>query len=66
LCWQTVTSCPGNLWCDAAATQAELLWRVSDSFSLPVIERLPDGSYLSVLRPSRKKDGDPITVDFRG
>jgi hypothetical protein len=51
-----------RLWRDAAATGAHLLWRASDSFGLPVIERLPDGSYLSVLRAPRKKDGDPITV----
>jgi hypothetical protein len=48
-----------KLWRDAAATKA---WRVSDSFTLPVLERLPDGSYLSRLNPPRKKDGDPITV----
>src|SRR6266545_4363775 len=51
-----------KLWRDAAATKADLLWRVSDSFTLPVIKRLPDGSYLSRLNPPRKKDGDPITV----
>lgn len=51
-----------RLWRDAAASGAHLLWRVSDSFTLPVIERLPDGSYLSMLRPPRKRDGDPITV----
>lgn len=51
-----------RLWRDAAATGAELLWRVSDSFTLPVIGRLPDGSYLSRLKPPRKRDGDPITV----
>ena len=51
-----------KLWRDAAATQADLVWRVSDSFTLPVLERLPDGSYLSRLNPPRKKDGDPITV----
>jgi len=27
-----------------------------------VLERLSEGSYLSVLRPPRKKDGEPITV----
>src|SRR6266540_2700139 len=43
-------------------SKADLLWRVSDSFTLPVIKRLPDGSYLSRLNPPRKKDGDPITV----
>jgi hypothetical protein len=51
-----------KLWREAAATDAHLLWRVSDSFTLPVVERLPDGSYLSRLSPPRKKDGDPITV----
>ncbi len=51
-----------RLWRDAAATGADLLWRVSDSFTLPVVQRLPDGSYLSRLNPPRKKDGDPITV----
>lgn len=40
-----------KLWRDAAATRADLLWRVSDSFTLPVVERLADGSYLSVLNP---------------
>lgn len=51
-----------RLWSQAAATGADLLWRVSDSFTLPVVERLTDGSYLSVLRPPRKRDGAPITV----
>lgn len=51
-----------KLWRDAAATGADLLWRVSDSFTLPVIGRLADGSYLSRLKPARRKDGDPITV----
>lgn len=51
-----------RLWRDARATGAHLLWRASDSFTLPVIDRLPDGSYLSVLRPPRNRDGEPITV----
>lgn len=51
-----------NLWAQAASTGADLLWRVSDSFRLPIAQRLPDGSYLSRLRPPRKADGDPITV----
>jgi hypothetical protein len=51
-----------RLWREAATTGADLLWRVSDSFRLPVLTRLPDGSYLSRLNPPRKKDGDPITV----
>jgi hypothetical protein len=51
-----------RLWREAAATGADLLWRVSDSFGLPVVQRLDDGSYLSVLRPPRKRDGAPVTV----
>lgn len=33
----------------AAATGAQLLWRVKADLRLPLIEALPDGSYLSVL-----------------
>ncbi|MGH3300657.1 MAG: IS4 family transposase [Streptosporangiaceae bacterium] len=51
-----------GLWREAAATGAQLLWRVSASFALPVTKVLADGTYLSVLRPARKKDGDPVTV----
>ena len=38
-----------DLWRQAAATGAHLLWRAGASFSLPVIEVLSDGSYLSRL-----------------
>ena len=50
-CWE--------LWRDAAATGAELLWRIGASFSLPVDEVLPDGTYLSRLKAPRKlrRDG---------
>jgi len=50
-CWE--------LWHDAAATGAELLWRIGASFSLPVDEVLPDGTYLSRLKAprGRRKDG---------
>jgi len=51
-----------RLWRDAAATKAHLLWRASDSFRLPVTERLFDGSYLSQLNPPRKRDGKPVPV----
>lgn len=37
------------LWTAAASTGADLLWRVSASVDLPVVEVLPDGSYRSVL-----------------
>jgi hypothetical protein len=33
----------------AASARADLLWRVKSSLDLPVLEALPDGSYLSVL-----------------
>ena len=38
-----------ELWRDAAATGAALVWRMSASFPLPVDEVLADGSYLSRL-----------------
>ena len=36
-------------WQQAVATGAALLWRVSATLTLPVVEWLPDGSYRSVL-----------------
>ncbi len=36
-------------WNTAAATGAQLLWRVKADLRLPLIEALPDGSYTSVL-----------------
>ena len=48
-----------ELWQTAAATGADLLWRATNVFSLPVLQELPDGSYLShLIRKNRK----PITV----
>jgi hypothetical protein len=50
-----------QLWRDAAATGADLLWRCSSAVELPVIEPLDDGSYRSLLlhprseRPRRDK-----------
>jgi hypothetical protein len=38
-----------EFWDEAAATGAQLLWRVQSSLTLHVITELPDGSYLSVL-----------------
>jgi len=46
---------PGyDLWGQAAATGADLLWRVGSSFPLPVVTVLADGSYLSTLSPPKK------------
>lgn len=36
-----------DLWCKAAATGADLLWRVRKDLVLPVVEQLSDGSYLT-------------------
>ena len=42
------------LWQGAAATGAELLWRVKRDLRLPREARLADGSYLSTVYPSEK------------
>ena len=36
-------------WCTASGTGADLLWRVRADARLPVLQMLPDGSYLTVL-----------------
>ena len=51
-----------KLWAAAAATGAQLCWRMSASFTLPVLQVLPEGTYLSQLNPPRKRDGPPIQV----
>ena len=57
---------PGyDLWGQAAATGADLLWRAGSAFPLPVREVLADGTYLSELAPPRDKrrgGAGPITV----
>ena len=57
---------PGHdLWGQAAATGADLLWRVGSAFPLPVRTVLSDGTYLSVLAPpknKRRSGAQPITV----
>jgi hypothetical protein len=47
------------LWNAAAATRADLLWRVKCGMHLPVVRALPDGSWLSVIP-------GPATVAARG
>ncbi len=51
-----------RLWRAFAGTGTDLLWRMSASFTLPVIEVLSDGTWISELKPPRKKDGPPIRV----
>ena len=54
-----------DLWQAAAATGAQLLWRIRKNARLPALERFPDGSYRSELRPtwhSRATDRAAIPV----
>ncbi|MCX6373113.1 MAG: IS4 family transposase [Actinobacteria bacterium] len=43
-----------ELYAQARATGAELLWRLKKNLRLPCEERLADGSYLSTIYPSEK------------
>ena len=43
-----------ELWQQARAEGAELVWRVKKNLVLPCIQRLPDGSYVSRIYPSLK------------
>jgi hypothetical protein len=45
-----------------SATGAQLLWRVSESFTLPLVEVLPDGTYLSYLQGPHKHQRMPVRV----
>lgn len=47
---------------DAAATGADLVFRVSASFKLTPAAVLADGTYLAELKPRARRDGPPITV----
>lgn len=51
-----------ELYTRAAATGADLCWRVSASFVLPVTKRLADGTYLSELRGRRKAERVTVRV----
>jgi Insertion element 4 transposase N-terminal/Transposase DDE domain len=53
-----------DLWREAAATGADLLWRVKNSAVLPSEEELADGSYLSRIYAARDKraHADPEVV----
>jgi hypothetical protein len=43
-----------EMWKQAAATGADLLWRARKNIRLPCEKRLPDGSYLSCIYPSQQ------------
>jgi hypothetical protein len=54
-------------WQEAAATGAQLLWRAKSNAQLPVLQRLPDGSFLSALYPDETshrnaRKGIPVRV----
>lgn len=52
-----------DLWAQAAATGADLLWRVKTNMVLPVVQMLPDGSYLSrIVAAEDRKRANPTTV----
>jgi hypothetical protein len=51
-----------DLYTAAARTGAELLWRVSASFALPVKKRLADGTYLSELRGTKRSERVTVRV----
>lgn len=56
-----------NLWKEAHATGAELLWRLKSNLKLPREVDLPDGSFLSTVYPSdkdrrAKRNGERIRV----
>jgi len=44
-----------ELWNQASATGADLLWRIKKNLRLPCEKRLPDGSYLSRIYASSKE-----------
>ena len=54
-------------WCSAKATGSELLWRCTSNRQLPVTKTLSDGSYLSVLRPSKapRRNDESAAVTVR-
>lgn len=58
---------PGHdLWAMAAATGAELCWRASSRLSLPPVQALPDGSWISVLLTPRHAKKGRVLLHERG
>ena len=53
-------------WQQAVATGAHLLWRVTSTLTLPVLEGLPDGSYRSVLINEDPRPAPPGAHRRRG
>lgn len=56
-----------QLWAEFMATGADLLFRVASGLKLPVLETLPDGSYLSVVNSkSTRSSGFQIPLSAVG
>jgi hypothetical protein len=51
-----------RLWRQARATGADLVWRIKKSRHFTCIKRFPDGSYLSVINPSKRGRGMFVRV----
>jgi hypothetical protein len=51
-----------DTWKESLDTGAALLWRAGSSFKLPIIKRLPDGTYLSRLHGRRKHERITVRV----
>jgi hypothetical protein len=52
-----------DLWTAAHATNAGLLWRAKANRLLPVVKALPDGSWISTIKPPPHRRGyPPLTV----
>jgi len=54
-----------ELWAQALATGADLLWRVPAQWKLPVLKALPDGSYISEIHPYRQKHRGAEKIQVR-
>ncbi len=49
-------------WKEVAETGADILCRVRGNMRFPRLQELPDGSFLSVLKPPQGDPGEPVTV----
>lgn len=50
------------LWSKAVATGAKFLWRAKTGLHLPIVKRLPDGSFISSLKDSRNKEAELLPI----
>ena len=55
-------------WCAARATGAHLLWRCAANRQLPVLQALPDGSFISRILPGKelaRRDSSALAISVR-